>query len=98
MSYNKLNFYIGNSMNPFDMFSVQHLDPALVWIRSQASLPVSEPLPPAPPEVPPPPPDTPMETPPEIREPDPPGVNAPISDNPDFLTLTRRQCQGVNHV
>ena len=93
-----LNFYIGNFMKLPDTLLVQRLDAALVWMWSQTPLPVSEPLPPVPPEVVPPPPDMPIEIPPEIREPDLPGVHAPISDNPDFPTPTRYQCQGVNHV
>ena len=98
MGYSNLNFYIGNLMKLLDTLLVQRLDPALVWMRSQAPLPVSEPLPPVPPEVVPPLPDMPNEIPPEIREPDLPGVHVPITDNPDFPTPTRHQYQGINHV
>ena len=76
----------------------QRPSPALVGMRSQAPLPVSEPLPPVAPEVVPPLPDTPTETPPEIREPDLPGVHAPITDNPDYPTPIPHQYQGKNHV
>ena len=98
MGYSNLNIYIGYFMKPLDMLLVQRPDPALMWMRCQAPLPVSEPLPPAPPEVVPPLPDMPIEIPPEIREPDLPGVHSPISDNPDFPIPTRHQFQGVTYV
>lgn len=98
MGYSHLNFYIGYFMKPFDTPLDQRPIPAMVGMRSHAPLPVSEPLPPVPPEVVPPLPDTPTEMPPEIREPDLPGVHAPIIDNPDVPTPTRHQYQGSNHV
>lgn len=98
MGYSNLYFYIGYFMKPFDTPFDQQPIPALVGMRFQAPLPVSEPLPPVPPEVVPPLPDMPTERPPEIREPDLPGVHAPIIDNPDFPTPTRHQYQGNNHV
>ena len=81
-----------------DTLLVKQINLALAWIRSQTPLPASEPLPSAPPEVVPPPPETPIENPPEIRDPDLPGVNAPIISKPDFSSSIHHQSQGIIHV
>lgn len=50
--------------------------------------PLTVPPSPLPPEVTPPPLDIPPQMPPEIREPDQPGENLPIGDNPDHPNAT----------
>ena len=61
----------------------------LASIRSQTPLPGPDPMLPLPSEVEPPPPEIPPQIPPEIREPDQPGENMPINNNPSLLTPTR---------
>lgn len=58
-----------------------------IWFH--VAVPGPEPVPPLPPEFEPPPAERSPEIPPEIREPDQPGVNSPISFTPYISTPLR---------